>query len=185
MDTELFILITDIIGTVAFAVSGAMAGIRKKMDIFGVNILALLTATGGGIIRDLVTGSTPPMAFKNPFFVIIAAIAANITFIFVWWQHKNKKNVSEKTRAIYDKIFFWFDTAGDPVPDLLPLLLTITGPDHVLFGSDYPFTPRSQALVNTQRLQEFLASDRRLAKHADDILDNNARKLLTAAGALR
>ena len=41
MDTGLFILITDIIGTVAFAVSGAMAGIRKKMDIFGVNILAL------------------------------------------------------------------------------------------------------------------------------------------------
>ena len=53
MDTELFILITDIIGTVAFAVSGAMAGIRKKMDIFGVNILALLTATGGGIIRKI------------------------------------------------------------------------------------------------------------------------------------
>lgn len=112
MDTGLFILITDIIGTVAFAVSGAMAGIRKKMDIFGVNILALLTATGGGIIRDLIMGTTPPMAFKNPFFVIIAAISANITFIFVWWQHKHKKNVSEKTRAIYDKIFFWFDTVG-------------------------------------------------------------------------
>ena len=112
MDTGLFILITDIIGTVAFAVSGAMAGIRKKMDIFGVYILALLTATGGGIIRDLVMGSTPPAAFRNPFFVIIAAIAANITFIFVWWQHKNKKNVSDKTRAIYDKIFFWFDTVG-------------------------------------------------------------------------
>ena len=112
MDTGLFILITDILGTVAFAVSGAMAGIRKKMDIFGVNILALLTATGGGIIRDLVTGSTPPAAFKNPFFVIIAAIAANFTFVFVWWEHKNKKNVSDKTRAIYDKFFFWFDTIG-------------------------------------------------------------------------
>ena len=112
MDTELFILITDIIGTVAFAVSGAMAGIRKKMDIFGVNILALLTATGGGIIRDLITGSTPPAAFRNPFFVIIAAVAANITFIFLWWQHKSNKNVSGKTRAIYDKIFFWFDTVG-------------------------------------------------------------------------
>ena len=112
MDTELFILITDIIGTVAFAVSGAMAGIRKKMDIFGVNILALLTATGGGIIRDLVTGSTPPTAFKNPLFVIIAAVTANITFIFVWWQHKKKREVSDKTRAIYEKIFFWFDTVG-------------------------------------------------------------------------
>ena len=112
MDTELFMLITDIIGTVAFAVSGAIAGMRKKMDIFGVNILALLTATGGGIIRDIVTGTIPPAAFRNPFFVIIAAIAANITFIFVWWQHKNNKNISEKTRVIYDKVFFWFDTIG-------------------------------------------------------------------------
>ena len=112
MDTELFMLITDIIGTVAFAVSGAIAGMRKKMDIFGVNILALLTATGGGIIRDIVTGTIPPAAFRNPFFVIIAAIAANITFIFVWWQHKNNKNISEKTRSIYDKVFFWFDTIG-------------------------------------------------------------------------
>ncbi len=105
-------MIMDIVGTVAFAVSGAMAGIRKKMDIFGVNILALLTATGGGIIRDVIMGSIPPTAFKNPFFVIIAAIAANFTFVFVWWQHKNHKNVSEKTRAIYDKVFFWFDTLG-------------------------------------------------------------------------
>ena len=112
MDTELFILITDIIGTVAFAVSGAMAGIRKKMDVFGVNILALLTATGGGIIRDLITGSTPPAAFKNPFFVIIAAIAANVTFIFVYWKHKHKKDFSEKTKSVYDKLFFWFDTVG-------------------------------------------------------------------------
>ena len=112
MDTELFILITDIIGTVAFAVSGAMAGIRKKMDIFGVNILALLTATGGGIIRDIVMGEIPPTAFRNPFFVIIAAVAANITFIFVFWKHKSKKAFSDKTLAVYDKLFFWFDTVG-------------------------------------------------------------------------
>ena len=77
----------------------------------------------------------------------------------------------------------WFDTAGDPVPDLLPLLLTITSPSHVLFGSDFPFTPRALALANARRLQEFLTSDWRLAAHADDILDNNARKLLEAAGA--
>ena len=112
MNTGLFMLVMDIIGTVAFAVSGAIAGIRKKMDIFGVNILALLTATGGGIIRDLVMGSTPPMAFKDPFFVIIAVIAANITFIFVYWKHKSKKAFSDKTLAVYDKLFFWFDTVG-------------------------------------------------------------------------
>lgn len=112
MDTDLFILITNIIGTVAFAVSGAMAGIRKKMDIFGVNILAILTATGGGIIRDLITGTTPPAAFTNPVFVIIAAIAANITFIYVYWGHKTKRNVPAKTRTVYDKVAFWFDTLG-------------------------------------------------------------------------
>ncbi len=105
-------LITDIIGTVAFAVSGAIAGMRKKMDIFGVNILALVTATGGGIIRDIVTGTIPPMAFKNPLFVIIAAVTANVTFIFVWWQHKKNHEVSDKTRTIYEKVFFWFDTIG-------------------------------------------------------------------------
>ncbi|MEE8675170.1 amidohydrolase family protein [Tractidigestivibacter scatoligenes] len=77
----------------------------------------------------------------------------------------------------------WFDTAGDPVPDLLPLLLTITSPSHVLFGSDFPFTPNERALANARRLQEFLTSDWRLAAHADDILDNNAQVLLAAAGA--
>ena len=77
----------------------------------------------------------------------------------------------------------WFDTAGDPVPNLLPLLLTITSPSHVLFGSDFPFTPRARALANAQRLQKFLTSDGHLAAHAEDILDNNAQALLAAAGA--
>ena len=44
----------EIVGTVAFAISGAVVGIQKKMDIFGVNILAVVTATGGGVIRDLI-----------------------------------------------------------------------------------------------------------------------------------
>ena len=96
--TELFILITDIIGTIAFAVSGALAGVRKKMDIFGVNILAIMTATGGGIIRDLIIGSTPPTAFKNPFFVILAAIAANLTFIFLYWQRRSGKKLPENAK---------------------------------------------------------------------------------------
>lgn len=110
--TELFILITDIIGTIAFAVSGAIAGVRKKMDIFGVNILAILTATGGGIIRDLIIGSTPPTAFKYPFFVILAAIAANVAFIFLYWQHRSDKKLPDKAKNIYDKVFFWCDTIG-------------------------------------------------------------------------
>lgn len=58
MDTLIFVL--ELIGTLAFAASGAMTGIRKNMDIFGVAILGLTTAVGGGVIRDLILGSTPP-----------------------------------------------------------------------------------------------------------------------------
>ena len=49
----------DLIGTIAFAISGTFVGIRKKMDIFGVNVLAVTTACGGGLMRDLIIGVTP------------------------------------------------------------------------------------------------------------------------------
>ena len=52
MDTFIFVL--EIIGTVAFASSGAMTAIEKKMDIFGVNILGATTAVGGGMMRDII-----------------------------------------------------------------------------------------------------------------------------------
>lgn len=112
MDTESFIYIMDFVGTAAFAVSGAITGIRKKMDIFGVNILAIVTATGGGIIRDLIIGKTPPQAFVNPIFVILAAITANIVFCFMWLINKKKTHIPDKAKAIYDKAFFWCDTVG-------------------------------------------------------------------------
>lgn len=54
--------IFDCMGTVAFAVSGAVVGIEKRMDIFGILVLALLTAVGGGIVRDVLAGITPPTA---------------------------------------------------------------------------------------------------------------------------
>ena len=60
------VLIFELIGTVAFAVSGAMVGLRKKMDIFGIFVLGLCTAVGGGMIRDLVLGRTPPASFVHP-----------------------------------------------------------------------------------------------------------------------
>ena len=53
----------EILGTIAFAVSGAVVAISKKMDIFGVAILGMTTAVGGGILRDLILGITPPAAF--------------------------------------------------------------------------------------------------------------------------
>ena len=76
-----FLLILEIIGTVAFAVSGAMTGLSKKMDIFGVVILGLTTAVGGGMIRDLVLGLTPPAMFTNPIYAAVAAAVSVIVFL--------------------------------------------------------------------------------------------------------
>ena len=77
---DLFILIFELIGTVAFAASGAMTGIKKNMDIFGVCILALTTAVGGGVIRDLILGNTPPATFRDPIYATVALVAALVLF---------------------------------------------------------------------------------------------------------
>lgn len=66
----------DMIGTIAFAIAGALVGVQKKLDIFGVTILALTTAVGGGIVRDVVISNTPPMAFRNHIYITISIISA-------------------------------------------------------------------------------------------------------------
>jgi uncharacterized membrane protein YeiH len=60
-------LFLEILGTVAFAISGTVVGMRHGLDVFGVSVLAAITAVGGGIFRDLLLGNTPPSALKSPF----------------------------------------------------------------------------------------------------------------------
>ena len=66
----------ELIGTIAFASSGALVGIRKNMDIFGINVLGITTAVGGGCIRDIILGINPPKMFQN-FSYVIAAITTS------------------------------------------------------------------------------------------------------------
>ena len=77
METFLFLL--ELAGTVAFAVSGAVLGIEKHMDIFGVGLLGITTAVGGGILRDLVVGLTPPRAFQDPIYLLVGLGIFTIT----------------------------------------------------------------------------------------------------------
>ena len=79
--SEIVLLITELIGTVAFAMSGALTALKKNMDIFGVAILGLITAVGGGVIRDLVLGNTPPETFKNPIYGLVAIATSLIVLI--------------------------------------------------------------------------------------------------------
>ena len=104
MDT--FIFIVNILGTVAFAASGAMIGLRKNMDIFGVCILGLTTATGGGVIRDLILGLTPPSAFRDPTCAMVA-LATSAVFFSRRMRHLLMHNQSR-----YDRLLFWMDTLG-------------------------------------------------------------------------
>lgn len=71
----------EIIGTIAFAVSGALVGIQKKMDILGVCTLGIITAVGGGVIRDIIIGTIPPTAFRNPIYIFVAIFTAIIVFL--------------------------------------------------------------------------------------------------------
>lgn len=100
--------IVDVIGIIAFAFSGAMIAIGKGMDIFGVNILAVTTAVGGGVLRDILIGHVPPEMFRNPLYACIALVTANIIFLFLY----KKKDVPKNWVTIYEKLLFWFDTLG-------------------------------------------------------------------------
>lgn len=77
-----FLFIQDLIGTIVFAISGAIAARQHKMDIFGMFILALVTGVGGGTLRDMLIGSTPVFWMKQPIYLVMISIAVMITAIF-------------------------------------------------------------------------------------------------------
>ncbi len=106
--TEVLVALFDLIGTIAFAISGALVGVDKKMDLFGIIVLAVSTACGGGMIRDITVGSIPPNMFKNPLYVGIAAVVAVIVFVLFYLHTHMPKAIA----PLYDKMIFWFDTLG-------------------------------------------------------------------------
>lgn len=71
----------EMAGTVAFAASGAMVGVERNMDIFGVSVLGVVTAVGGGMIRDIVLGIIPPNVFTNPVYALVATITSCVVFL--------------------------------------------------------------------------------------------------------
>ncbi|WP_028401312.1 trimeric intracellular cation channel family protein [Ectobacillus panaciterrae] len=70
------------IGIIAAAVSGTLVGMKKRLDWFGVICLAVATALGGGIIRDIMIGNLPPVAFIKPIYFFVSVLTALITCFF-------------------------------------------------------------------------------------------------------
>ncbi len=99
------LLIFELIGTIAFAASGAITALSKKMDVFGVTTLGVVTAVGGGVIRDLILGNTPPVTFRNPLYALVAILVSVIIFIpAVRKVLFHKPRVYEITMLIMDSL---------------------------------------------------------------------------------
>ncbi len=71
----------DLIGTFVFAVSGGIRAVRHDLDALGIVVLAVATGVGGGLIRDMLLGATPPGAFRDELYLIACLIAAGAVFI--------------------------------------------------------------------------------------------------------
>ena len=99
MDISLFSTF-DVLGTIAFAISGALAAMTRKLDLFGIFIIAFVTAIGGGTVRDILIGNNPVMWMENTFYIYLISA---VTFLTIVFRHKiNHLKTS----------LFLFDTIG-------------------------------------------------------------------------
>lgn len=99
----------EMAGTVAFAASGAMVGVEWNMDIFGVSVLGVVTAVGGGMIRDIVLGIIPPNVFTNPVYALVATITSCVVFLVFYWK---RQLLEGHMRLTYDRVMLVMDSIG-------------------------------------------------------------------------
>ncbi len=90
----------DLAGIFAFSMSGALAAVRRRFDIFGVLVLGGVTAVGGGSIRDTLTGNTPPLFLKDETYLWVAIVGALLAFAF------------GERLARFERTLSFFDTIG-------------------------------------------------------------------------
>lgn len=106
--SEYLMLVMEWVGTVAFAVSGALIAIRHSFDLFGVLIVGGTTAVGGGIVRDLLLGRTPPQIFSMPHILLLAIFTALAVFLIAYFNAVKFRGLQEKI----EKINIYFDAVG-------------------------------------------------------------------------
>lgn len=96
----MFYFIIDILGTIAFAISGVLVAMDKKLDVFGVFIIAFVTAVGGGTLRDLLIGIRPVGWLMAPLYLLVILATVILAIVFV------------KQLKYIRKSLFLFDTIG-------------------------------------------------------------------------
>ena len=106
LDTVFFVI--EIIGTVAFAITGVITAIEKKFDILGAIVLGTVTAVGGGILRDIILGYLPPLAFRNPVYALTAILTSVSVFVLAYFTGKRIVRHFD----IYSQVINFFDSLG-------------------------------------------------------------------------
>ena len=123
--------IIEVIGTIAFASSGAMVAIKQQLDLLGVVVLGVTTAVGGGMMRDIILGNVHTSLFINHVYVIKKLITVMVLFIVV---RLNQKILESRYIAAYEKMMNIFDAIGLAA-------FTVTGIDTAVLAGyeDYHF----------------------------------------------
>jgi len=123
--------IIEAIGTIAFTISGALVAIKKQLDLLGIIVLGVITAVGGGMLRDILIGNVPPVLFINPTYAAMAFITVILIFFIVRFHpHIMDSQYMKK----FEKVISVFDAVGLGA-------FTVTGVDTAMSaGYDkYPF----------------------------------------------
>ncbi|WP_291868880.1 trimeric intracellular cation channel family protein [Maribacter sp.] len=129
----MFYFAIDILGTIAFAISGVLVAMEKKLDLFGVYIIAFVTAVGGGTLRDVLIGNVPVTWIKEPIYMFTIAATVVFAILFV-----NKLKYLRKSLFLFDTIGIGFYTLigieKGISADLEPIMCIALGTITACFG---------------------------------------------------
>ena len=125
--------VIDILGTIAFAISGVLVALNKRMDAFGILIIAFVTAVGGGTLRDLLIGETPVSWMKDMTYIYVIIGATVLTVIF-----RSKIDYLRTSLFLFDSIGIGLYTVVGVEKgisaDLHPIICVFLGTISACFG---------------------------------------------------
>ncbi len=129
----MFYFIIDILGTIAFAISGVLVAMDKKLDLFGVFIIAFVTAVGGGTLRDLLIGNTPVVWMREYTYILVIVVTVILAILFV-----NQLKYLRRTLFLFDTIgiglFTMLGIEKGLSENLLPVMCIALGTITACFG---------------------------------------------------
>lgn len=123
MTATTILFIAELIGIAAFSISGVLVAIERRLDLFGALILGAVTSVGGGMIRDIIIGHTPPVVFTNPIYALFAVAVSLVIFCLIYFFGDRINTQSNRWRQTIN----FFDAIG------LGVFVTV-GVDAVIGG---------------------------------------------------